>query len=558
MAPPYQLNPHRHLKIWLSDNPDVFMNWENQLRLIEMRRINPHDIIRLLFDSKLLSANASAELALYCEQYQIIPVDCQIHIFPHCVTDEERVLVSTYHDNIKNLTHGGNLAAAKDNLIWLRPVYKLGIISDFDTKIDTSNLPYMIEVTQPLLLNLGSVVVSGGIETLAVNNDLMVVVDEEDAMPFIKKTQQLMAKACRSFGAYLKDYSKKYKDALEEKFNIMTVMALQSVDPNVLLFKEHGNCHSALSARDTILRTTQDNTSYAQTIYSQISIVSFQVSDRIAKRVAAEHLRADAKAKNSWFYWLLLPSAVYNHYQKVSAIQDDEVLLTTCREHKKTHFLKFNVIYSTGPGLIGYSLFEFLYSKKEVDEFIAPFSFSHYGLTPAFFSANGLAFHTSSKDCLKYLELSNELGSVNDLSWLEIGAAAVKSREEGLRETMKKMPERLAQIHCELEQHIVRINKSLEGRFNFYQKGAKVAKVSALTETMSLFSSQGFNCRTFKNNLARYCTEEVNAASEQSTTKRLIQELLVLTTKAEFLNMVDEEGFIAVAQELSFNKMLGN
>ncbi len=41
----YKYNPHAHVKIWLSKTPSVFMNIENQTRLIEMREKNPNDIM---------------------------------------------------------------------------------------------------------------------------------------------------------------------------------------------------------------------------------------------------------------------------------------------------------------------------------------------------------------------------------------------------------------------------------------------------------------------------------------------------------------------------------
>lgn len=52
---PYHYRPHTHVKIWLSNNPQVFMNFENQTRLIAMREQCPTDPIHLIYDSALLN-----------------------------------------------------------------------------------------------------------------------------------------------------------------------------------------------------------------------------------------------------------------------------------------------------------------------------------------------------------------------------------------------------------------------------------------------------------------------------------------------------------------------
>ena len=59
---PYTFNPHRHVKIWLSTNPDTFLNLENQLRLIRMREINPGDSISFVYSEKLLKDHALESL----------------------------------------------------------------------------------------------------------------------------------------------------------------------------------------------------------------------------------------------------------------------------------------------------------------------------------------------------------------------------------------------------------------------------------------------------------------------------------------------------------------
>jgi glucosyltransferase Lgt1/2/3 len=49
----YSFAPHRHVKIWLSKDSDIFLNLENQIRLVKMRDINPKDTINFIYDSRL-------------------------------------------------------------------------------------------------------------------------------------------------------------------------------------------------------------------------------------------------------------------------------------------------------------------------------------------------------------------------------------------------------------------------------------------------------------------------------------------------------------------------
>ena len=45
--PTYQFNPHRHVKIWFSGKPHLFMNYLNKQRLTEMRDSLRHNLLAL-------------------------------------------------------------------------------------------------------------------------------------------------------------------------------------------------------------------------------------------------------------------------------------------------------------------------------------------------------------------------------------------------------------------------------------------------------------------------------------------------------------------------------
>ncbi len=186
----YQYNPHRHVKIWLSNKPSVFMNETNQWRLVQMRAGCPDDEINLLYDSQLLLAQAHQELRRFCDKHDLRAVDVR-DIIPLCNKDTERQLITIYEDEITHLDAGGNLAAASDILRWLKPVYSLGTYSDFDVKISTKGLPKTIPVFAEILFNLGSLFEQN---QLLFNNDIIAVLNLDSKK--ITKIHQFIIASC--------------------------------------------------------------------------------------------------------------------------------------------------------------------------------------------------------------------------------------------------------------------------------------------------------------------------------------------------------------------------
>ncbi len=194
----YELNPHRHVKIWLSKDPDIFMNDLNQLRLVKMRANCPKDEINLIYDSQLLSKNSHFELLVFCCKQNLNAVDVR-KIIPKCNQHSEQQLIKVYEDEISHLDAGGNLAAASDILRWIEPVFLLGTYSDFDVDVSTKGLPPIIPVLSEFLFNFGSVFSKDkyGVEqeNLVPNNDVIAVLNPKSTR--IKKVHQFIINACK-------------------------------------------------------------------------------------------------------------------------------------------------------------------------------------------------------------------------------------------------------------------------------------------------------------------------------------------------------------------------
>jgi len=152
----YKFNPHRHVKIWLSKIPSVFLGIQNQMRLAAMRGVNPEADIYFVYDKSLLLGDAFKDLEEFCERYRITPKDIHQDIFPLCQSETEQTLVALCKEEITERENGGNLAAASDILRWLEPVYTPGIYSDFDVSLNTSELPPTISVSRSMLLPINS------------------------------------------------------------------------------------------------------------------------------------------------------------------------------------------------------------------------------------------------------------------------------------------------------------------------------------------------------------------------------------------------------------------
>lgn len=426
---PYEYNPHVHVKIWLSKNPEVFLNLENQLRLIGMRTTNPVDVIRLVYDSSFLSEQALKELHVFCKKHSITPFDVQEEIIPNCKHDNEKRLIEIYQEEISNLDNGGNLAVASDILRWLKPVYELGTYSDFDIIIDTQKLPQTIAVKESILLNIGSITQSLlflNFEALLLNNDIIAVVDPEAATPIINKIQASIYEACRQqpskeppFSAWMAQTDKNIKEKLGGfRFTVYTQLPTYIQENEVLKTLDtliSANCMSARQLRELIINITQNNATFCRMAQS-------------TSKDFADQLRGELKKQTGWMAWLTTPTNTFNELLGTIALSDDD-LITKFRTNRRLQLLKASVTHTTGPQKLMLAMFpaSIISYPGEIATNVEPYGFAHYQLENAFKSKQALPFQTGAA---KYLQLlSAKPGEVNDLSWLAEGQHAVALRE---------------------------------------------------------------------------------------------------------------------------------
>lgn len=517
----YQYNPHVHVKIWLSNKPGIFMNTENQMRLITMREKNPTDSINLIYDSSLLNEQAIKNLHRFCTEHRITPVDA--HLFPDTLKSEyEKKLYEFYKDEISHFNEGGNPALASDILRWLSPVYTKGAYTDFDVPVDTSKLPARIPVQAPLLLNIGSLRTQNK-DVILSNNDYIAVVDPIAAQEVIEKIQQGIISV---LGKYTNDFIEK----TEEEFGRDSFL-----NKYLISFMKNRSESIYIARSKSIFaegeeRTSRDLRKYINEIMTdQVKFLEFnKVSADETHQSVIQRLKSELKDQLGFFKWLFFR----NEYYEIKGIlqKSDEQLLDYLMKKERTLYLKSIVVCTTGPIAIAKFLFNgYVFDSNYFDQNIQPYSFNHYGLKKAFQSQNSISMHESIFGMMSFL--GAEDGKLNDSSWLETGAKLQKSRGELLEikknEFEKKLPNILNTTKKNIEEHIKQLETNLKGFWGLFFPQRKREKIKALQHVLECFKSDTFDTNQFREALAiiRANKREVYAGLFYSHTQQLIETL---------------------------------
>ncbi len=166
----YQFNTQQHVRIWFSGNPDVFLNEENQLRMVQFRSLNPKAKMTFLYSSKMLTPTSLKKLQSFCEKHKFEPLDFDTELLSACKTpiDKRMHQIAQIELDAHMKKQGGNLAAASDITRLIIPVLEKGTYSDFDTEIYTDKLPEFIPIKGPIIMNIGILE-----DYLACSNDIL-------------------------------------------------------------------------------------------------------------------------------------------------------------------------------------------------------------------------------------------------------------------------------------------------------------------------------------------------------------------------------------------------
>lgn len=391
----YLYNTQSHIKIWLSTNKDVFINTKNQLRLIRMRESNPNDEINLIYDSQLLTEQSGIGLRDFCTRLQINPINVS-DIFSQCETEEELNLIGVYENERNNLERGGNIAVCKDILIWLSPIYKLGLYSDMDKEVNSSQFVDSIKVNASLLLPIGAVEKGENLYMIQVNNDALAVVNPQESLPIIQKIQRNLFKACRPFEG-------KDESCFKEFFVPGEGSSMINEDLQIL----HNLCKgkSAQEGRKSIIELCDNNKIFCQNFLSYsndqdlnefiewcVSREKLQLRQEVEKLrqnkiiyqqiidyLSAGILTVEPEEKNRLI--TLNKTLIQDYSQKIDGIEekikwDTEPFFNERREAFKEYFLINITLWTSGPNNIRFSLFgnNYFRSKSKMIEELSLYS----------------------------------------------------------------------------------------------------------------------------------------------------------------------------------------
>lgn len=543
----YLYNPHHHVKIWFSNNPDIFMNTENQMRLIGMREKNPNDTIHLVYDSSLLNDKSIEHLKNFCVKYGISPVDADT-FDKQLQTDEEHILYGFYKDEITHLKEGGNLAVASDIIRWLPPVYKCGTYTDFDVPVDTTDLPDIVIVETPLLLNLGSLRIKNQ-ELILTNNDYIAVVDPVAAKVEINQVQtgliQLLSHYSNDF--IEKSEQELIRDGFLSQF-LVSFMKNRSESEYILKSKSFFSDQKQRTSRE-LRRDINEVMSDPDRFLDFNRITPAESHESVIER-----LRTELKNQLGLIKWLFFRKE-YNEINQILQ-EPDDVLLPYLMKKERSLYLKSIVVCTTGPISIANCLFNgYVFSTRFFTELLSPYSFNSYGLQNSFQSKNSIGLHENIFSMMNFL--GAEDGELNDSSWLENGLRLQKRREELLEERKDELGLFLQDMLLEqkenIERHIKKIE--LESRiFRSYGHFKRKDKLNALKNILACFKENPefeFDIVEFRQVLKGVSIrkETVYAGWFGSQTKSLIEKLEHTCQEAVILGLTDSKKIALTKRE---------
>lgn len=530
----YSFNPHRHIKIWLSKEKDTFLTLENQKRLIKARYLNPNDEFHFVYDSHLLNQNAQLNLEKFCCKHRLIPHDAH---FLKGENNLEKTLITYYEKEILHVNNGGNLGAASDILRWISDIYRLGIYTDFDVKIDTQKLPKSMNVQQPVLIGLGSVQALGK-EIIFIHNSILNVVDAYHASPIVQAIQSTMLMRLEdkdlfhtllseTHELYAHEYGPLCGDILYDKFYGSQGLIFERLD------KLRKSSDTMIELRQKIHALHKDNQSFCHFLGNTVKTIA-----------SCTRRAADSRWMESF--------STHPDSQSLKNLTDkeDEELVTQLREEDHFTLLKSTVTASTG----SLALLQGFFSKPitlNISEKFAAYAFSSYDLDKAFIVKAQLPFHSSLSAYERLLEETPKIqNKQSSSSWFEEDSNITKTRElkflEKRNALQRSLSHRLTTLNININRHIEKIESERQGCFGFYRKHARTQKVNALKDIRSLFKEGKFDAEHLETKVKQYAPKVLFASIGKSRTKRLVQETTSLSNQATVYQLTDEEGYIAL------------
>lgn len=152
----YTFNANKAFFIWFSKDKETFLNIENQIRLINIRKENPALQITMIYSKVLLSDTAQANMSVFLFEYNIQAKDLEAL----CTEDADRyspneqLLITFAKTELQKWTtnEGGNSASASDILRTLSPILlDYGFYFQLSSSLKLEDKEKLIPINTPMV-----------------------------------------------------------------------------------------------------------------------------------------------------------------------------------------------------------------------------------------------------------------------------------------------------------------------------------------------------------------------------------------------------------------------
>lgn len=446
----YAINPHRHVKIWISNQKDEFLPIINQLRLVRMREMNKDDEISLFIDSRLLTRLAVSAASQFCLKHNIQLYD--IAKITQFNTPLEMDLFKLYEQEIFSLKYGGNLGRASDYLRWISCIYQKGIYSDFDVDIDTRECPKMLFADKPVLFKIGSIKIDLGplyqqlnalnipfekkdkpYHQIFLNNDCIAISNDKEALKFIQTIQVELVKAAfivsheNNVYRYLVEQN---RAELDEKMGpVLAGFIDEDLRP---FYQKLTNILMPYRALYSLTHIEHIVNEYYARFSSQLD------NDSEFCHEMAQDLQAQFKTELSALKaFPIQDEAILSRIDALDGLLSEQDELIFCKNYVKemAHDLKLKLVtFSSGPILIQNVLFngQNLFKEGTLVK-ILPFTFLGCGLDDYFFSANSIPYQAPARKIQQLNQCA--IGERGDCSWTDLGKDVLGKKDKKIQDS---------------------------------------------------------------------------------------------------------------------------
>lgn len=316
-------------------------------------------------------------------------------------------------------------------------------------------------------------------------NELIAVIDEEAAKPYIQKIHKGMISQLTNFRSDI--IEKSIDDLSQNRYIRSLARSVYEGRPDAAYIAKSNeltppdNVRTSLNLRKYITEVTSDPVKY----------IDFHKREDETHGEVIKRLRAQVRSQTGIFQWLFA-KADYNKAKQMLALDDDGFIAVHMKK-ERSFYLMFLVLCTTGPLGMTDSLFNSLIVTRDfIDDEVKKMTFRHYGLDKEFAVCIQIPLHASLWDIFSFL--NKDVGIESDASWLPEGVSNIEAKEKLLRARQKELESTLADELADFKNKIESYRDTLQKRqnswFGIFFRGRRQLQINALNEALQCFDNE--------------------------------------------------------------------